>query len=86
MCPMHSEAKEKCWSLERRKVYCRAIQGRQVTHDPTNPELPQMFQQNIFKSKVRGRGGWLLQMSWYQNPLFLWLPMKVSHHIPANLQ
>ena len=35
----------KHWSLEQRKVYCRAIQGEQVAHAPQNPELPKGFQQ-----------------------------------------
>ena len=51
-----SEAKLKYWSLEQRKVYCRAMQGDEVAHALKSPELPEGFRQNIFKGQVRGRG------------------------------
>ena len=39
--------------LVQRKVYCRAIQGEQVAHAQKTPELPEGFQQSIFKGQVR---------------------------------
>ena len=43
VCPMHSEAKPKCLSLEHRKIYCRAMQGEQVAHVPQTPNSPKGF-------------------------------------------
>ena len=51
VCPMHSEDKQtKNWSLEQRKVYCRAMQGDQCLM-PHKPRLPKGFQQSTFKGK-----------------------------------
>ena len=63
----------KCWSLKKRKVYCRSPQGEWVAHVSENLELPEGLQQSIFKSKVKKGHGWLLQTSWCRNPLFLLL-------------
>ena len=41
--------------LEEREVYCRAVQGEWGLMPP-NPELPEGFQQSIFKGKVREEG------------------------------
>ena len=53
---MHSKAnKPKRWSLEQRKVYCRARKGDGWLKNQT-PELPKGFQKIIFKSQVREGG------------------------------
>ena len=43
----------KHWSLEQRKVYCRAMQGEQVTRAP-KIQTPGRVSQNIFKGQMRG--------------------------------
>jgi len=40
------------WSLEQRKLYCRAMQGEQVAHALQKPQFPKGFQQALFKVKV----------------------------------
>ena len=45
--------KLKRWSLEQRKVCCKAMQGDEVAHALKSLELPKRFQQSIFKSQVR---------------------------------
>ena len=37
----------KYWSLERRKIYCRAMQGDEMTHALKSLELPEGFWQSI---------------------------------------
>ena len=59
MCPTHSEAKQtkmsRVWSLEQRKVYCRAMLGERVASAQKTPELPETFQQSLFKGQVMER-------------------------------
>ena len=60
--------KLKSWSLEQRKVYCRAMQGDMKTLEG--------FWQSTFKGKVSERHGQLLQTS-CQIPLLLELSTQV---------
>ena len=52
------------------------VQGRARRTSGSCPKCPKLleeFQQNIFKGKVKRGCGWLLQISWCHNPLFLQL-------------
>ena len=58
MCPTHSEAKRNQLSeFGAEKGYCKALQGDLVAHDLKSLELPEGFQQNVFKSRVGARVG-----------------------------
>ena len=58
-----------------------------VTHARKSPELPEGFQQGIFKGNVRQRHGGLLPTSWCRNGVFLQLALfKSGHHVSVNLQ
>ena len=48
--------KLKCQSLQQRKVYCKAMKGDEVAHALKSLELPEGFQQSIFKGQVIGAG------------------------------
>ena len=41
-------------------------------------------QQSIFKGKVREGHGWLLETSWFSNPLFSSCPHRSGHDVPVN--
>ena len=43
--------KLKCWSLEQRKVYCKAMQRDEVAHALKSPEFPEGCLQSIFKGR-----------------------------------
>ena len=43
-------------SLEQRKVYCKAMQGDEVTQSLKSLELPKRFWQSIFKGQEGGGG------------------------------
>ena len=58
-----------------------------VTHARKSPELPEGFQQGIFKGNVRQRHGGLLPTTWCRNGVFLQLALfKSVHHVSVNLQ
>lgn len=67
----------KCQSLEQRKIYCMAMQGKGWLMLPEYPKLPKPKLQSIFKDKMREGLGCLLQASWCRNPLFLQLSIEV---------
>ena len=46
---------------------------------PQTPKLPKELQQSTFKGKVKRGCGWLLQISWCQNPLFLQLFLQKTN-------
>ena len=48
--------KLKCWRLEQRKVYCKAMQGDKVAHALESLKLPKGFWQSTFKSQMREGG------------------------------
>ena len=77
VCLRHGEAEEhqNLGSSEWKKVYCRAMQGERVSYAPFKTLNSETFQQSIFKGKVKKGRGWLLQTSWWWNPLFLQLSM-----------
>lgn len=78
VCPTHSEAKQiKSSEFWAEKIYCRATQGNGWLMPPKYLELPEPKLQSIFKGKGREGYGWLLQTSWFRNPLFLSLSKEV---------
>ena len=55
--------KLKRWSLEQRKVYCRAMQGDEAPHALKSLKLPEGFRQSIFKGQVReGVTGYVISL------------------------
>ena len=57
------------WSLAQRKFISGPGKERGACA-LKNPVL-EGFQQSLFKGKVEEGRGWLLQTSWYRNPLLL---------------
>ena len=53
---------------------------------PLKLQLPEGFQQSIFKGQVREEPGWLLQTSWPKNPLLLQLATKSAQDVSVNFQ
>ena len=51
MCLMHTEAETKLWSLEQRKVYCRAMEGEQVAYIPKVPNSLKHFSKALLKAR-----------------------------------
>ena len=77
--PQWGQAILKRWSLDQRNVFFVGHARRLVPCAPLkkqiknkiklkSPQLPEGFQQSIFKGEVDGRG-WLLQTSWCRKPL-----------------
>ena len=71
VCPAHSEAEHtETPRFGAKKGLLQGHTRRWVAHTP-NPKLLEGFQQSLFKGKVEEGRGWLLQTSWYRNPLSL---------------
>ena len=71
----NAETETSVWSRE------SLVQGRARRSGscPKHPKLPKEFHQSIFKGKVKRGCGWLVQVSWCQNPLFLQLFLQKTN-------
>ena len=88
LCAQHTVRpnKQKCWSSEQRRVYCRAMQGERVARAPKIPNSPKGFSKVFLNSRWRMGIVGCCELLGVNILCPCSCPCRSGHIVPVNLQ